>query len=150
MSKQRIVFTFFVFCLVVIFFYTGCSKRKSRDNAPKNVQIVITYPTDKAEIEGIEHLVQGKVTNYSEGNIYVILHPLLTNLYWVQRPPSAINIDGTWQTLCYFGTENEGGGEFYELIAIVIDDRLKEGQTMSGLPQDSIAISPVVTVKRTE
>jgi len=113
------------------------------------MEIKITRPENNAEL-GQQELVQGKVSSVTKSRVYVLVHPIVTNLWWVQNPPSVINADGTWQTLCSFGTENQGKGEYFELVAIVINSQLQEGQKMSALPKDVIAISPVVTVKRTK
>jgi len=113
------------------------------------MEIKITRPENNAEL-GQQELVQGKVSPVTKSRVCVLVHPMATNLWWVQNPPSVINADGTWQTLCYFGTENQGVGEYFELVAIVVNSQLKEGKTMSELPQDVIARSLVVTVKRTK
>ncbi len=161
MVKRKIIFTIFIGWCLVNLFSSGCSRPESqpesqqksqqlRENAPKAaVQIVINTPADNSKVEGVEHLVRGKVTHYSKGNIFVLVHPLKANLFWVQRPPSTVNPDGSWQTLCYLGTENQGAGEYFELIAIITNKTLKEGQTLTGIPTDVIK-SPVITVKRTE
>jgi len=112
------------------------------------VEIEITRPENNAEL-GHQELVKGRVAPVTQSNVYVLLHPLACNLWFVQNPPSVINADGTWQTLCYFGTENQGVGEYFDLVAIVINSQLNAGQTMTRLPNNVIAKSPAVTVRRT-
>jgi hypothetical protein len=112
------------------------------------VEITITRPENNAEV-GHQELVQGNVSLVTRNNVYVLLHPLACDLWFVQNPPSVINADGTWQTLCYFGMENQGVGEYFELVAIVINSQLNAGQTMKRLPNNVIARSRTVTVRRT-
>jgi len=162
MVKKKIIFTIFIVWCLVNLFSSGCSRPESQPesqlasqpasgkSAPKVMtQIDIITPVDNAELEGIEHLVRGKVTNYSKGNVFVLVHPLRANLFWVQRLPSSINQDGSWQTLCFLGTETQGAGEYFELIAIITNDTLNEGDTLSAIPTDVIK-SSVITVKRTQ
>jgi hypothetical protein len=117
--------------------------------ASQAAKIEIIKPENNSEV-GQKELVQGKVTNFTNGKVFALVHPMATNLWWVQRPPSTINEDGSWQTLCYFGTETQGVGEYFELIAIVTNVPLKEGQTLAELPREVIAKSPSVTVKRSK
>jgi hypothetical protein len=158
MVKKKIIFTIFIVWCLVNLFSSGCSRPESQpksqpasgENAPKAMaKIDIITPADNSELEGVEHLVRGKVTDYSMGNVFVLVHPMRTNLFWVQRPPSLINQDGLWQTICFFGTKTQGIGEYFELIAIITNKTMKEGDTLQVIPTDVIK-SPLITVKRTE
>ncbi len=111
-----------------------------------DVTIEIIHPKNNSEV-GHNELVRGKVTQ-NDINIYVLVHPMLTNLWWVQRPPAGINSDGSWQTIAYFGTENQGIGEYFELSAIATDRNYKEGQTLKEIPANAVR-SDIITVKRT-
>ena len=113
----------------------------------ENLEVRIVQPQQNAEV-GLTHLVRGNVSD-PNARVRVLVHPLLTNLWWVQRPPSPPNQDGSWQTVCYFGTETEGVDEYFELIAIVTRERLDEGQTLSNLPDGAIR-SDIIAVKRTK
>lgn len=126
-------------CLILLF---SCNKT---EKIPADIRIQIESPQQNAEI-GLTEIVKGKVSN-QKGKVYVLVHPLLTNLWWVQRFPSPPNQDGTWQTLCFFGTETKGIGEPYEVVAIVTSKKYEEGQTLTELPGDSIR-SDIITVKR--
>lgn len=142
-NKKNSSMVFIVF-LVIHFCLINCFAQDL-----KKTTIAINQPKNDAEVK-LEELVRGKVSNYSIGNVYVLVHPVRTNLCFVQRTPSSINEDGTWQTLCYFGTKNQGVGEYFELIAIVLKEELKEGQTFEKLPPNIIAKSPIITVKRSQ
>jgi hypothetical protein len=166
MCETKISFTIFVvWCMVNLLFF-GCSRGKPQSgsqsesqpasqsqlkkNAPKVVaQIDINTPADNDELKGIEHLVRGKVTDYSKGNVFVLVHPLRTHFFWVQRPPSLINPDGSWQTICFLGTKTQGIDGLFELIAIITKKTFKAGDTLAALPTDAIK-SPFITVKRIE
>jgi hypothetical protein len=109
-------------------------------------EIQIFNPKNNSAVEAKE-LVSGKTTN-PELKVYVLIHPLLTNLWWVQRIPSPPNLDGTWRTLCYFGTPNMGIGEYFEIAAISTEMHLQEGMVFKELPS-AIARSDIILVKRT-
>ncbi len=126
-------------CLILLF---SCNKT---EKILADVRIQIESPQQNAEV-GLTEIVNGKVSN-PKAQVYVLVHPLLTNLWWVQRIPSPPNQDGTWQTLCYFGTETKGIGESFEIAAIVTKDKLEEGQMLPELPKDVVR-SDIVTVRR--
>lgn len=145
MIKKTIVTIFAVLCVIGVNTFK-CSAQDTKAKA----KIVITKPINDSEV-GHEELVRGKVSNFSGGNVYTLVHPLKTNLCWVQRPPVSINEDGSWQTLCNFGDETHGMDEYFEIIAIITKKLLKEGETfeITKLPQDAIK-SSIITVKRTK
>jgi hypothetical protein len=110
-------------------------------------RVDIQSPKANQEV-GVETMVTGKVSD-PQARVYVLVRPLKTRYWWVQRMPAPPSSDGTWQTLCYFGTPTEGGGEPYEIIAIASKKRLslKEGQKLEDTPEQGVS-SDVVTVKR--
>lgn len=146
-DKKIIIIGFVVLCIFNFIFFS-CSSRDTKTKA--EIKIVITHPSNDSEVDS-ECLVRGKVSNYTGGNIFVLVRPIELDqlnvpLWKVQRPPSEINDDGTWQTLC----EIEGfliGDQYSELIAIVIDVELKKGDKLVELPKDIIAKSPIIAVK---
>lgn len=81
----------------------------------EEIKISIDNPPDSAEV-GHTALVEGKVSDPNL-NIYVFVHPLLTDQWWCQMYPSPSSPDA-WRTLCYFGTEDKGVGEYFEVVAI--------------------------------
>lgn len=111
-----------------------------------DVKIQIEAPRQNAEV-GMSEIVRGKVSN-PRVQVYVLVHPMLTKLWWVQRKPSPPNQDGSWQVLCYFGTETEGMGEQFEIAAIVSDKRYEEGQTLNEL-SSNVVRSDIIVVRRT-
>jgi hypothetical protein len=93
--------------------------------APK---IVITNPKEGEKItwspEG--YLAKGTYSGSENGfNIYLIVHPLTTSQWWVQSTPDFSDV--TWNAKVFFGTEELGAGEDYELYAIITDEVLNEG-----------------------
>ena len=115
------------------------------DKALEKVQIQIESPKQNAEV-AMEDTVRGKVSD-SRVPVYVLVHPLKTNQWWVQRMPSPANQDGSWRTTCFFGTETQGAGEEFEVLALATTEKLKEGQVLKELPKCG-ARSDIVTVKR--
>jgi len=156
-GKKNIVIGFVVLCILYFIFFSCSSKdTKTKDTKTKDtrrnaeMKIVITHPSNDSEVDS-KCLVRGKVSNYTGGNVYVLVRPIDVDLgriqHWkVQRTPSEINEDGTWQTLCKI----QGvlfGDKYSELIAIVINGELHEGQLLLELPKDIIAKSPIIAVK---
>jgi len=115
------------------------------DKALDKVQIQIESPKQNAEV-AMQDTVRGKV---SEPRVptYVLIHPLATNQWFVQRKPSPANQDGTWRTTCFFGTETQGINEEFEVLALATTEKLKEGQVLKEVPKCG-ARSDIVTVKR--
>lgn len=103
---------------------------------------------------GPSELVKGRVSEPGLF-VYVLVHPLLGQSWWVQRLPTPPNRDGSWQSIAYFGTDTgKGIGEHFEVVVIAARNRtlLTEGQTISGqrvrqLMEEHIH-SDVVAVKR--
>lgn len=135
--SMRICTVALAFCLVVSVGFIATAQ---------NVQVQIEEPKETSEV-GLREIVKGRVSDPAV-RPYVLVHPMLTDLWWVQRRPSRPNQDGSWRTLCYFGTETQGKGEFFEIVAIVTDANLEEGQTLEDLPSGAIR-SDIVMVKRT-
>ncbi len=110
------------------------------------LKIEITSPAEGATVTMTE-LVRGTVSD-PKLNVYILIHPLVTNLWWVQNIPT-VGPDGRWQSLCYFGTENNGIGEPFEIIAIATtkQELYKPGDTLKTVPSD-ILRSTIVTVQR--
>ena len=108
-------------------------------------EIEIIQPTQQASV-GHQELVLGKVSD-PNSRVYVLVHPMATKMWWVQRIPSPPNRDGSWSTLCYFGTENQGIGEYFEIVGIQTEQQLGEGQTLKKIPSRSVR-SDIVIVKR--
>ena len=132
--------------LTFSFLFFGICLFNSYVIVANEIDIQITEPQQDEEV-GHQELVRGTIS-VQDVQVYVLVHPMLTNLWWVQRLPSSINMEGSWQTICYFGTKNQGIGEYFEVIAIVTTEELEEGQTLSELP-GGLVRSDIVTVKRT-
>ena len=86
----------------------------------------------------------------------VLIHPLLTDKFWVQSLPMPPSASGKWQCNCYFGSETQGAGESFELNAIASKEalKLKEGDVLSkeearGLLEKYPTCEPL-TLKRTK
>lgn len=138
MKKKQIVFI--AACFLILFVGYQCS------SDPVEGEINITDPSKEATVDH-EQIVKGKVNN-PRLTVYVLVHPLKTNKWWVQNIP-AVDAKGDWQTLCYFGSQTEGNGEPFEVIALADhgSGALKTGSTIEVLPSKLLR-SQVVTVKR--
>lgn len=108
-------------------------------------QIEIRSPASGEEVE-VETLVEGWVSD-PKAQVYVLVRPLRTKYWWVQRLPAPANRDGSWQTLVNIGTETEGIGEPFEIVALVTKRKLHEGDRLEVLPERT-ALSDSVRVHR--
>ena len=97
--------------------------------APPAVEI--TSPVDGGQVQWtpVGHLVTGTCRKVG-GNLrlYVAIHPLATENWYVQRIPTVI--DSHWQAVVFFGMEEIGVGDQYELCAFISSETLHEGQTI--------------------
>lgn len=107
------------------------------------VTISIDHPVDSGYVWQ-EYTVRGSV--HPRAEIRVLLRALTTNEYWVQDVP-VIDSEGSWQTVCWFGSETEGGQEYYELFAITPKKELVPEQVLPSFPEYT-NLSNVVTVYR--
>lgn len=118
-----------------------------------SIDLKILAPSDGSECEN-KTIVQGKVSP-SQSVVYVLVHPLSTNIWWVQNLPLVQN-DGHWQTQVYLGEENVGIKESYEIIAVATNEnylmRLIRGSYLSlgqlGAIPPYFAKSNLIVVKR--
>lgn len=83
--------------------------------------VEILSPRTDSQVE-ITVLVKGKVSD-PKLHVYLFVHPLLTNLWWVQPIPSPPNKDGSWASIAYFGEAEKGVGEYFEILAIAAPER---------------------------
>ena len=116
--------------------------------------LIITTPQNNAEVghnEITEGFVKKDKIDPKTHEVIVVVHPLLTNISWVQRKPQQLEpVEGGYQfrTLVYLGTPDKGKGEKFELYALVVErDKYKEGHQFDELPKD-VPISPAVLVTR--
>ena len=118
-------------------------------NSSQEITIGITAPKNNSDISQME-LVRG-TTSSNNLNVYILVHPMLTNLWYIQNQPSGISKKGEWQSLCYFGEKQKGVGEYFEVMAILTKSKLRAGSSLrlDQLPKDAIK-SDLLTYKRTK
>lgn len=112
----------------------------------KDAELQLLSPRPGAEV-ALETVVEGKMSD-PRGQVYVLVHPVKARFWWVQRVPAPPNQDGSWETLAYFGTATEGIGGDFQIVALVTEKKLKEGQAFETIPSHR-ARSDVIKVKRT-
>jgi hypothetical protein len=114
----------------------------------QNPSTAVSIGSPKPDTDvGLKAVVTGTVTNLGTMKVYVLVHPLTTNLWWVQNPPSPPS-RGQWRTLAYFGTSSgQGVGDIFEIVAVATRSTLAAGQTFAAIPPNS-AQSDIVAVKR--
>ena len=110
----------------------------------QTVQVQINSPEQGAEV-GRKATVRGTIAD-PKAQVFVLVRPVQDRYWWVQRVPHPSNQDGSWETLCYFGTADEGPGEEFQIIALVTRG-LREEQRFEDLPP-YIARSETVKVRR--
>ena len=127
---------------------TGCGSISAAGSAEKKFNIILETPPNAARVAS-PLLLKGRVDgSIHRGYLVVIVHPLATPLYFVQRSPSRPNADGVFQTLCYLGTKSGAGlNEEFEIVVLLSKRPLDEGTTFRSLPS-SLASSDIITVTR--
>ena len=81
----------------------------------------------------------------------VLVHPLMTNLLWVQ--PLPIKIDKTddgyrFRCIAYCGTAEAGVGEKFELYAVLSKkESLNEGDQLDAIPEGVLASTSVLVTR---
>lgn len=102
-------------------------------------QVSIVSPAEGSRV-CVRTAVSGSVSD-SSLQVYVLIHPMATNRFWVQPIPN-MNPDGRWESYCYFGESNRGIGEPFEIIAVTSRNRnlFREGDTLPSPLQDNAEI----------
>lgn len=111
--------------------------------------VAITLPVHGSEVvwSPTGHLVTGTHSGIKNGQqIYVLVHPLPTDLWWVQRVP--VTMDGNWETTVYFGEEIVGYGDLYQVCAIITNKTLSVGQKIQLKNFPSYVARDIVRVQR--
>lgn len=103
-------------------------------------RVTITYPPYNATVEG--KIIARGTTNDRNGTVWVVIHPMSTDGYWVQRPVTPRQ-DGTWaETVCF------GSSDRFELMAVANPlGVMRPGLVLGNWPEAE-AKSPVVEVIR--
>lgn len=95
--------------------------------------LAIEAPISESEVERTA-IIRGKVSD-RQLRVYVLVRPLASSSgWWVQRAASPTGSDGSWRTLAYFGTENEGINEIFEIVAVAPTSSLSEGKLLEEVP----------------
>jgi hypothetical protein len=111
--------------------------------------VEITSPVDGEEVQWtpIGHLVTGTCRKVGgDLHLYIAVHPLSTDKWYVQRMPTIIN--GNWQAVAFFGGEEVGLGDQYELCAFISSKTLHEGQIIELKDFPDHVAKAIVTVSR--
>lgn len=108
----------------------------------------LTQKHPKPQQVGQIVLVRGKAPD-PHSSVYVMVHPMLSPVWYVQKIPALPNRDGAWRTTCYLGGERQGIGDFFEIVAVYADAKnlFHRDQELKAYP-NNLAHSPVITVKR--
>lgn len=116
--------------------------------AGPSVDIISPVEGERVEWSPAGNLVCGTYRKV-EGNLnlYVLVHPVPTDNWWVGRTPTLID-DRNWRAIVYFGHELAGVGDQYELAAIITDKILHEGMTLDLDDFPSYVALAVITVER--
>lgn len=119
----------------------------------KKRAVVLDIPEEVKQ----KQLIKGTVIDRSL-SIYVFIHPIETAMWWVQNIPAPATSKGKWHMLGYFGTDQVGLDQYYDVVALAIPDKkaFKAGATyqvdkMQELfKQYGDSFSDVVLVERTK
>lgn len=113
--------------------------------SPPTVEITSPLHGEAVEWTPAGYLVTGTYSALKEGhNLYVLVHPMPTLQWYVQQIPTLI--DSNWQAVVYFGIEDVGIGDYYELSAVISSKALEAGQVLENFPP--YEAKDVITVQR--
>ena len=136
----RLTVIFTTLCIVFIPMVSGLedSQVSVRIKNPDNGGIVEKYFVDVyGTSSGLEN---------SNLNLYILVHPISTESYWVQTPPST-DRDGSWMTRIYVGLKDIGNNEDYSIKAIITNEKLEAGEKYhvnelpSSIAEDQIKVT---------
>lgn len=110
------------------------------------------YALARMPIEtGWKATVQGTIS-HREYQVFVLVHPLLSDTWTVQSAVARPSKTGTWRTTCFFGAERKGQDEDYEIIAVAYlkRDQFRTGQRIPAnqFPPTDIPQSDTVLIRR--
>jgi hypothetical protein len=114
--------------------------------------IEITSPKNDEQVN-VNVYVEGVIWIDEIGELFplVVVHPLQSNLFWVQQLPSDVEkVPGGFKFRCrvFCGTIEEGKGEKFELFALLAKrGAFVQGDQLQQLPKD-VPASPSVVVTR--
>jgi len=92
-------------------------------------------------------MVTGPVADKS-AEVWLIIHPRATRVYWVQPPAAYDREHGRWFVEAYFGRQGMDRGARFDVAAVVNPrSSLREGMQLRGWPR-AAAISPLIVVTR--
>jgi hypothetical protein len=102
--------------------------------------VTITYPGNNSVV-GSKVIARG-TANDGNATVWVIVHPMLTDGYWVQSQ-SAVGRDHTWATRACFGASDD-----FQMIAVLDPiEELRPGLVLADWPKAK-ARSQIVMVKK--
>ena len=93
-------------------------------------EITIIEPEEGERIIWSDEGFTAKGTYHSldeKSNIYLIVYPVNSGQFWVQKRPIIFDKEGTWEAEVFFGTKDFGAEEDYKLYAILTDEPVEEG-----------------------
>lgn len=110
--------------------------------------IDLSNPPAKPPVAGRTVLVRGIAPN-QRASAYVLVHPMLVPIWYVQKVPEKPNRDGSWRTTCYLGGETAGINQFFEIVTVYseVPNLYRRGQEITSFP-GNLSHSPLITVKR--
>lgn len=88
------------------------------------VEIAIEKPSNEAVISGKETVISGTVSP-SNSRIFVLVHPVDSNRWWIQEPPVVFQREdeqAQWKASIHLGTEDLGAGESFQVVAVASQD----------------------------
>jgi len=116
----------------------------------QGLSIIIAEPKDGKQVCW-RTMIRGSVSD-PKLQVFVAIHPMAAPKFYIQPIPT-MSSDGKWSAYCYFGEQDQGINEPFEIIALASKNKnlFKEGDILpSPLPdnQQILFRSNPVIVKR--
>lgn len=154
MNRKLALFVVAALAITAVPFVLAEDKPAGTPTTKPASTIDITSPDDGAEV-GHVVLLEGiiRVEDMGDRVAVVLVHPMLTDLLWVQPLPA--NYDKVangyrFRTRAFCGTEDKGKGEKFELTALLVKKgTVNQGDKLTRVPDDA-SKSLTILVTRTK
>lgn len=115
---------------------TQPSAETQADNQTTQQPISIISPAEGGHVCW-RTMVTGSISNPNL-QVFILIHPMATNKFWIEPIPN-MRSDGRWEAYCYFGEQNQGIKEPFEIIAVTSKNKnlFKEGDILPSPLQDN-------------
>lgn len=116
------------------------------DARAQDLTVQVTTPEDGSVVD-VRPPVAGTVSD-SDAEVWVLVHPMLIQTYFVQEKPNVRPDGGSWQILAHVGRPAMDEGLQFEIIAIANPDgQLRAGMELPAIPAAEARSAPIYVTR---